>query len=283
MVSELLEQGFSSVELGHGIRVSLLPGIREAISAGCSISSVHNFCPLPVEITHASPDCFQFTSHREADRTRSLKLTYRTIDLAHELGAQFVVLHLGSVPLRGAMKALEAEAMKSGTTSRAYIRKKIDLIRKREAIAPLYFERALSALRHLAEYAGSRNIHLGIESRQSFEQVPTETELLEILDALNSPFVGYWHDFGHVQIREHLGLVNHAQWLHDVRHRLLGCHLHDVVWPMRDHQAPFRGRIDYDALIPQLPKDALLVWEMGPGRKAEEIQESVKKWKARYA
>ena len=63
---------------------------------------------------------------------------------------------------------------------------------------------------------------------------------------------------------------------------MFGGHLHDTVWPGRDHCPPFTGGINYDKLIPLIPKKTLLVWEMGPRRKAPEIMESLEKWRARF-
>jgi hypothetical protein len=42
------ELGFDLIELGHGIRLSLMPGIQNVFDAGeVQFSSLHNFCPLP--------------------------------------------------------------------------------------------------------------------------------------------------------------------------------------------------------------------------------------------
>ncbi len=282
MIVEIRSLGFRLAELGHGVKLSLIPGIREAHRQGAAFSSLHNFCPVPVEIQRASPDCYQFTSHREVERSRALRLTYQTIDLAVDLEAPFVILHLGAVPMEAATDVLEETAGRHGLYSRHYTDRKLALVEKRERLAGTYYHRALAALRHLAEYAAARNIHLGIESRHGYEQVPTEREMLRMLDELNSPFVGYWHDFGHVQIKANLGLLNHEQWLKQIRHRLLGCHLHDVRWLARDHQPPFRGMIDYDTLLPLLPKDCLFVWEMSPSRPLDQVVEARDKWEARF-
>ena len=81
------------------MRVSLVGGIQEVYKAGevARFSSLHNFCPLPLEIQGASPDCYEFTSHRPFDQRRAVKLSLQTIDFARRLGAPFVVLHLGRV------------------------------------------------------------------------------------------------------------------------------------------------------------------------------------------
>src|SRR5580698_8538286 len=100
MLQEILDLGFQWIELGHGIRLSLMEGIQRYYDAGkVRFSTLHNFCPLPVEITRPAPDCYQFSSHRDAERERAMKLTFQTIDFAQRLGAGLVVLHLGSVAI----------------------------------------------------------------------------------------------------------------------------------------------------------------------------------------
>lgn len=283
MLKEIADLGFRRVELGHGTRVSLLDGIKKGVrDLGLEISSLHNFCPLPVEVQGSAPDCYEFTSHRAADRERALKLTYRTIDFAVESGVPFVVLHLGSVPLRKDYSRLLKIVEEGGLHSRDFVKAKIAAVKGREKAAPLYFQRSLEVLGHLVEYAAARNTHLCVESRQYYEQIPEENEMLRILDELDSPWIGYWHDFGHVQIRENLALLDHAEWLQRIRHRLFGCHFHDVKWPARDHMPPLSGSIQFENLIPLLPPNCLCVWEMSPRRKAEEIISAKAAWEERF-
>ena len=95
------ELGFDLIELGHGIRLSLMPGIQKMFDAGkVRFSSLHNFCPLPVEVMVASPDCYQFSGVSVEERERAVRQTFQTIDFAERLGAPFVVLHLGEVKMR---------------------------------------------------------------------------------------------------------------------------------------------------------------------------------------
>jgi len=58
MLLEVRQLGFEYAELSHGTRISQLPGIYEAVNAReIKISSVHNFCPLPLGIEAPSPNC----------------------------------------------------------------------------------------------------------------------------------------------------------------------------------------------------------------------------------
>lgn len=283
MLREIVELGFTQVELGHGIRISLMEGIQKFFNRGkVTFSSLHNFCPLPIEVTRSSPDCYKFSSPHPSERERAVKLTFQTLDFAERLNVPRVVLHLGRVEMERASNSLITMINNGEYLSRKYVRKKLALIKKREAKAPAYLERTKDCLKRIVEYAAKKNVKLGIESRFGYEEIPNERELPALLKEINAPHVGYWHDFGHVQVKHNLGFLDHAEWLEKMAPHLVGCHLHDTRWPGGDHRAPFTGGIDYDRLVPLLPKDTLFVWEMSPRRTAEEIVESVEKWKARF-
>src|SRR5881296_116544 len=102
MLREIRALGFNLIELGHGIRISLMPGIQKMFDAGeVRFSSLHNFCPLPVEVMAASPNCYQFSVPSTEERERAVKQTFQTMDFAARLNAPVVVLHLGEVKMPG--------------------------------------------------------------------------------------------------------------------------------------------------------------------------------------
>jgi len=275
--------GFDLIELGHGIRISLMPGIQKMFEAGeVRFSSLHNFCPLPVEITKASPDCYKISAAYSKERERALKHTFQTIDFAERLGAPYVVLHCGEIEMNPITDELIVLAKRGEIFSREYVQRKLKAVQTREAAAPPYLERVKDSLRQIADYAAKKNIRLGVEGRRGYEEIPSERELPALLDELNSPQLGYWHDMGHIQIKENLGFLNHAEWLQQIGARALGCHLQDCIWPAQDHQPPFAGMVDLEKLVPLLPANCLFVWEMSPRKTAEEIRQSVALWKKRF-
>ncbi len=279
MLREIVDLGFDHVELGHGIRISLVPGIQEMYDAGrIKFSSLHNFCPLPVDVLGASPDCYQFSSAYAQERERAVKQTLQTIDFAERLGAPFVVMHLGEVPMNPITDSLIKLAKSGKLLSREYVRRKIRAVQKRESAAPACLERVRDCVRRIVDYAASKNVKLGVEGRRGYEEIPTERELPALLDEFNSPRLGYWHDFGHIQIKENLAFVDHTEWLRKIAPRTFGCHVQDCIWPAQDHQPPFTGDVDLVKLVPLLPRDCVLVWEMSPRKTAVEIRRSVEAW-----
>jgi sugar phosphate isomerase/epimerase len=275
--------GFDLIELGQGIRMPLVPGILKMFDAEeIRVSSLHNFCPLPAEVTLISPDCYKFSAVAASEREAAVTQTLRTIDFAARLNAPFVVLHLGHVNMSPITDRLIAMAKAGRYLSRKYVRMKIGAVQERERIAPECLARVKESLSRIIEYAASKNVRIGLEARRDYEQIPTERELAELLEEINSPHLGYWHVFGHSQIKENLGFIDHAEWLRVVGPRAFGCYVQDCVWPTRDHQPPFTGGIDFEKLVPLLPTNCLFVWKMSPAKTVPQICPSVEIWKKRF-
>ena len=277
------ELGFDLIELGHGTRLSLVPGIQKMFDAGeVRFSSLHNFCPLPVEVMAASPDCYKFSAVSSEERERAVKQTLQTIDFAARLNAPFVVLHLGEVNMSPITDRLIEMAKTGRYQSRKYVRLKIGAVQKRERIALRYLQRVKDCLRRVIEHAASKNVRIALEGRRGYEEIPTERELPGLLEEMDCAQVGYWHDFGHLQIKENLGFIDHAEWLRLIGPRAFGCHVQDCIWPAKDHEAPFTGAVNFEKLVPLLPTNCLFVWEMSPNKTADVIRRSVQTWKERF-
>jgi len=285
IVSEILGMGFDTIELGHGLSVSQLHGIRGAFAkGGFNVVSVHNFCPMPVEIPVDNPDCYEFSSHRPRERERAFKLTRQTMETASEFGARFVVLHLGRIQsLRGMTDGLLSLLREKGAADRSYCRAKLDAVLKREGSSGGYLKRLMTALEPLVEEASRRNLTLVIENRSDFEALPTERELLALMKSFDSPHLRYWHDFGHAQMRESLGLLDHAQWLGEIAPYAVGAHLQDAAWPDEDHLVPFQGEIPFDRLVPLLSSSIPYVLELSRNATPEAIRSSVARWNTLFS
>ena len=285
LADEARALGFEFIEISHGTKVSLIPGLMQAFDAGViRVSSIHNFCPSPVEVLIDAPDAYEFTSHRLFDRERALKLTHQTLQTAVRFGVNRVVMHMGSVPMKSFTTKLEAMAHAGEIYSRAYIDLKLKFVTAREKLSAFYLARARAALNALLPVAEKAGVALAIETRSHFEQVPNEREMLTLLTEFKDcPWIGAWHDFGHVQRKANLGLLDHAQLLAAIAPKLLGCHVHDVEWPARDHRVPLStGGVNFDQLLPLVPQGIPLVWELSPSQRRAHVIEGLGKWQDKF-
>ncbi|MBB80659.1 MAG: hypothetical protein CMN02_06650 [Roseibacillus sp.] len=287
MIAEILELGVRDIELSHGMTITKLPGIRSAFKGGAfRCCGVHNYFPSPTEVIIDAPDAYEFTSHRSFDRDRALKLTLKSLDLAAEFNAQYLVLHMGSVPRMphpkwtGRLTQMVKE-YPDAEKNHEKLRKKC--VKKRTRVGQLYFQRALESLEVVAEKAAELKVKLAIESRSRYEDVPSEDEMVLLQEHFSeNEWVGYWHDFGHVQLKHNLGLLEHETWLKNMQPYLIGSHVHDVVWPDRDHRVPFTGTLDYDCLLRMVSPQTPHVWELSPRRKTDEIRLALQCWKEKF-
>ncbi len=286
MIEEIVDLGFNHIELSHGMTITKLPGIRNAFQRGLfTCSGVHNYFPAPVEVMIDAPDAYEFTSHRPYERQRAMDMTLRTLDIAAEFGARYLVLHMGSVPMSPGKwtKPLTAMVAGGGAHDPAFVKHKLAFVRRREKTGPLYYHRAIEALETIAGHAATLGVKLAIESRSRFEDMPTEREMIALQDHFaDNPWVGYWHDFGHVQLKHNLGLLDHLEWLAEISPHLIGGHVHDVEWPARDHRVPFSGTLDYASLLEHFPPGCPLVWELSHTREASQIRTALARWQSGF-
>jgi sugar phosphate isomerase/epimerase len=272
MLREMADLGFDRVELSHGIRITLVPGILRAVEEGVvKVGSTHNFCPLPMGVLQAAPNFFQPSSPDSRDREQWLRQTKRSIDFAAQVGASVLVCHLGSVryfwllPDRRMEAYLDAhpDAARSGDKAyRALVEKAFLSLRKR--MVP-YWQWTQDSVRSVLDYASGKNIRLGLENREAFVELPVDADFPGLLGGLPPPApVGYWHDTGHAHIKETMGLIDHRGQLEANAARQIGFHLHDVDSGGRDHQAMGSGTIDFDMVSRFWRPDHLFVIELSP-------------------
>src|SRR5215207_1831643 len=150
MLREIRDLGFEYAELSHGIRISLLPGILEAVDAGMiRISSVHNFCPLPIGIDRAAPNIFQFSSENPRERENAYRHTVKTIETAARLKAPLVVLHMGSIDMKDYTDKLIDLIAEGKKDTPKFQKVREEVIAKREKKKAYYVNAAYEMLRRL--------------------------------------------------------------------------------------------------------------------------------------
>jgi sugar phosphate isomerase/epimerase len=276
MLGEIRALGFDHAELSHGIRISLLPGIIEAVEAGeIKISSLHNFCPLPMGVNHAAPNLFVFSSTDPRERDNAWRHTVKTIETAARLKAPVVVLHMGCIEMKEYTDRLLEMIQQGLKDTPKYESLCAEVIEKQEKKKEKNVENASQMLERLATLADQHGLKLGIENRQALEEIPLDSDFDLFLRDFNRAAVGYWHDCGHAQIKQNLGFIDHRLHLQSLAPRLLGFHIHDVDYPGRDHRSPGTGTINFAALAPMVKPAHIKVFEFSPSLTPEEAAAGV--------
>jgi sugar phosphate isomerase/epimerase len=272
MLCEIADLGFTHAELSHGIRIVLLPGVIRAVEEGViQISSTHNFCPLPTGITQSAPNLFEPSASDHREHEQWLRHTKRSLDFAAQMKSRVLVMHLGSVKffwLNPARK-LKAFARKNPTVTvpddkeyRAILKKSCEKLRIR--MSP-YWDQVRTSIEKVREYAVAKNVRLGFENREKFEELPLDDDFDLLIGGMNQPSTaGYWHDTGHADLKQSMGLLDHKIHLEKNASRLLGFHLHDVTADGKDHQSIGSGRIDFNMISRFWRPEHLLTLELSP-------------------
>src|SRR5262245_47363764 len=148
MLREIRELGFEFAELSHGTRISLVPGIIEAVDAGeIKISSVHNFCPLPMGVNHAAPNLYQFSDERPRQRDLAVRHTLKTLEFAQRVQAPVAVLHVGSVEMKDYTEKLLEMLARGEKDTTKYQRLCSECDEKRQARKEPCLERVIESLK----------------------------------------------------------------------------------------------------------------------------------------
>jgi len=285
MIKEMAGLGFEWVELSHGIRITLVPGILRAVEEGLiKVASCHNFCPLPTGVVHAAPNLYMPSSTDPRERDQWMRQSKRTLDFAHQVKARKVVLHLGSVeffwsnPARKVGAYLEAHPDTEPATDAGYQKILAKALAKVKERMPPYWENTRQSLLELLPYAEQKGIKLGFENRERFEELPLDADHPALVAALARPAAcGYWHDTGHAQIKQSLALLNHRAHLEQNAPNAIGFHLHDVSAEGDDHQPIGSGKIDFEMISSFWRPEHTLVIELSPRLTVEEVLASKKR------
>jgi sugar phosphate isomerase/epimerase len=284
MVQEMVGLGFKRIELSHGIRLSLVPGILQAVEEGIvEVSSVHNFCPLPGSVRHAAPNLYQPSASDPREADLWFRYSMQTLDFALKVAADRIVMHSGRIYFffSSAESRLEKwidESQISAhelTESLEFLKCRDRAMKKIVKAAPKTMQRIQANYERLLPEVKSRGLKLCLENRESMEEMPIDAEYDDFLAALNEPeHAVYWHDVGHAQIKHQLGLLDHRAHLETMAPRLAGFHLHDVTESGRDHQVPGTGTIDFEMISEFVRPEHTLVCELSPGLSVEEVRAS---------
>lgn len=272
MLEEILGLGFTHVELGYNLHDYHLPGVRRLVASGAvRITSLHNYCPVPPNISVGHPELYTLADPKEKIRQSAVTHTAATLRLAAELGASVVVMHCGNVRMRSYTPRLRALCGKRQRYTDKYERLKLKAILVREKRVSPQLDYLLAGLDQLVPLAASLKLRLGLENLPSWEAIPSETEIAGILRRFGTDHLCYWHDTGHGQLREDLGFSNHLETVRRHLPLIGGMHVHDVRPPLEDHHMPPGGKVVFAGLAEAAALPIPLVLEPSLSIPAESV------------
>lgn len=276
LLFEIKNTGFRELELSFNLTPLMVEEIeRLAPDNQMKVSSLHNFCPVPdgVGREEALPDYYSLSSLDPEERKMAVRQTKKTIDTARRLQARAVVLHCGRVEIPDKTRDLIQLYNQGLKESQKFIRLKDLAVKERKNSAQAFLENALRSLEELSLYAQKLGISLGVETRFYYREIPSFQEVGLILEAFRGAGIYYWHDTGHAQVMENLGLSRQREYLEAYANDLLGMHLHGVRGCL-DHQAPAKGEFDFSLLKGYLKQDTLKVIEAHHPATALDLKEA---------
>lgn len=267
--------GFRRIEL-NSLTPRMVAELPDELDRrGMTAPSIHSPCPWPVDAAGEPlplPRLPELSSPNSGERNEAVALTRASIEVASQVGAQAVIVHLGrvhtSVEQWQLFHLLGAGRWQEFADLRAWA------LLEREALKIPYLNGALASLRELAESAAEAGVALGLETRDGYPEIPSLAEFDEMFAVSAGLPVYYWHDVGHAEKQRQLGLVSAGQYLREFGDRLLGVHLHDAIMD-RDHLPPGTGEVDLAAVARRLPASILRTLELSDRPTLEEVRSGV--------
>ncbi len=264
--------GFTHIEANAWISPRML---RELIETRVPISSIHSPCPAKPSSTGAPVSDLSLSSLDEDERREAVSVAKQTIEAASSVAAAAVVLHMGEAPVDRSMQGeLSALYTAGRAQTKEYSRVRDELIGRRTSLVAPFLEAAKQSLRELSEYGRERGLMLGLETRFNIREIPDVDEMAQLLNEAPDGPVGYWHDVGHAEVQQRLGICPHEEWLSRFKHKMIGIHLHDVRG-ISDHYAPGEGDVDWAMIAAHLTPRAVRVCEIGEWNDEERVRRVV--------
>jgi len=289
-VRDVHRWGFTGIELTPALSKE---GLDEILRIrDLKICSIHAPCSPASLSDRASPDSPPLSSLDKEERKKAIRYAESTIEFASEKGVKAVVLHAGFLPSGWRMGFEEGASQVSvvdlnflrqelyrlyeagSVKSRKYAEVKQRLEQERRIRVKPYFEAAKMSLDGLANFAFKHKVKLGIETRDSFHEIPQFEETENILEEFQGSPISYWHDVGHAEKLSRLDFTPHEDWLSRFKERMIGVHLHDVRG-LQDHYLPGTGNTDWDFIAEHLPEGIIMVCEIGEWNDRRKIDDVV--------
>ncbi|MGR3293163.1 MAG: sugar phosphate isomerase/epimerase family protein, partial [Candidatus Scalindua sp.] len=268
--------GFRDIELEYRISGDTFKQIKQFLNKAkdLKIVSIHNFFPVPDILETGGADVFHFSSEDREERSLAVKYAVKTIQIASELGARAVVLHLGMVQMDTVSNELFS-LYDTGKMGSSEHKSKLEEIRKlRDRKKGKTLDMMLLSMDEIQKAAERHDVDVGIENRYYFRECPSFDEMGVIFEKFGGGRIGYWHDVGHAKVQENLGIVGTKELLDAYGKLLIGVHFHDVNG-YSDHHVPGIGEVDFDLLKKYLKKDTIKILEIHPRETEKDLMDGV--------
>lgn len=270
LVEELISTGVDGLELDYRIPSALFADMIPSLKT-TRIFSVHNYFPVPDILlpSQGSGDAFFLSARNEEERKLAVDFTVKSLRAAGELGARYLVVHLGEVDCDTRGRALIATYREIGGGVE-YENARKQLILERGEKEEDYLGYVCSSLERVLKEAEKIGVFVCIENRYYPHQIPSFEEVGRLIERFDGGPIRYWHDVGHAVVMEQLGFTPHHDWLKRYGDHLAGIHFHDVAG-IRDHLAPGQGDVRFEELRPFLREEIVKIVEVHPHVKPEEL------------
>lgn len=267
--AKLRELGFTHVEPNALISPGML---NDLLKTAVPVSSIHSPCPAVLSSRAIPVSSLSLSSLDASERVEAVSFAKKTVDLAAGVGARAIVLHMGEVPIDLSLQDRLYKFHEGGHAQTTEYRLVKDrLVHQRVSLAHSYVDAAKKSLRELSQYSQQKGIILGLETRFYLNEIPNLDEMAELLGEVSEHVAGYWHDVGHAEVQQRLGISSHEEWLSRFRNRMVGIHLHDIHG-ISDHRVPGKGNMNWEMVAKYLPQAIVRVCEIGEWNGEEQMQ-----------
>ena len=273
MVDKALALGFDGLEFGYGLREECVPRIVARMKSGeIEVKSVHAFCPAPENGT-GHPELHRVANLDEEARKTAVAKVLEVMRFTAGIGAEVVVLHAGRVmEVSRPWAWVHSRIANERDSGMIYRWRRGRMEKTRGALASQYLGQVRKSLDALLPEFGRAGLKLAIENLPSWDALPQPDELESLLADYPGTALAYWHDIGHGQVMENAGFENHVETARRFLPHVAGTHIHDVIGPAKDHQAPGTGGIEFGDFAFFGDRSIVRVFEPSPDVTEEDLR-----------
>ena len=279
IVDKALALGFDGLELGYGLHSESVPGISARVKTGdITVESVHSYSPIPEGEAHGHPELYHLADADEDARKLAVVKMKETLEFARSFGAKTIVVHAGRVfEISRTWLWIHERIAEEKNTGWLYNWRYKRMVAERGKQIGGYLDRLRKSLDELLPVFEKAKIRMALENLPSWDAFPQPDENEQLLrEYASSSSFACWHDMGHGQVMENAGFENHLATARRFLSHIAGIHIHDVIGPATDHQAPGTGGIDYAPFAFFAKPEIHRVFEPNPGVLAEDLQKGLK-------